>query len=152
MLSILSKFKRHSLLKKMYINQIQYREAVRTINKQSLDNNPFKKNKFRHNEVQRQECDVTNCNTKDCPKICGNPTARKAVAHITHGQSSPNETDKKTYTVSPTDLDGKNKQQNAVVYDNAHNTSATPEHIIGTTKLNNEPMMKAIIIKYEDKK
>ena len=138
--------------------------AVRTFNSphnkpsvQGLKNNPWfssKNNKslFRHTECHRQECDATtDCKNQVCNSLCGNPTTRKAVAHATHGQSLTTEVDKTTYKVSSTDLNGQNKPQNLVVYDNAHDTPLTSSHVPGNVKLQQEPSITQLLNIVEDK-
>jgi len=119
----------------------------------AFKNNPFYgKNKTnRHYECHVQECDKTDCKTQDCAVICGNPTTRKAVGHPTHGQSPATETDKVTYPLSTTDMEGNQKQQNIVIYKKAHEVNTTKEHAKGTAKMDADAGIKKTIIDHEDK-
>lgn len=71
--------------------------------------------------------------------------------HETTHRHPPKELGKITKTGSHIDLAGKNKQQNFVIYEHAHDVSPTLENIKGTYELNNNQQMMITIKKNEYK-
>jgi len=133
--------------------------AVRTINlperlprdTQANNNNPVI-NGRRHYEIHRQTCDIPGCNGIVCLQLCSNATARKAIGNPTQGNPSSLGPDKTLHNVSNTNLTNQPVQQQVVMYQDAHTTSATPEHRSGTTKLNTEINFLNTVLQNEDTK
>lgn len=136
--------------------------AVYTINdhdknspdaKASTNNPPVGKKKMVHKEVHRARCHIPGCTGTFCIGLCGEPQDTKAIAHVTHGQPPANEANKTTVqAMKGQDFNGnKNKDQNLVFYDDAHNVGQTPIDANMTSKLS-DPTIQKIIQNHEDKK
>jgi len=103
-----------------------------------------------HAELARQKCDIAGCIGKFCAGLCGNPIGSpKSIAHVTHGQSTSTEVDKRTVPLSGTDFKGKHKIQNGVFYASPHETKGSNNPDI-TKRINNNLSMQKIIINNED--
>lgn len=141
-------------IKNSYVNRSEQAYATYTLNdldKNTQDPQAQKNNPpTPHFEIYRQRCDYLGCNGLVCSGLCGPFRDRKAVAHATHGHP-PKELGKITKTGSHIDLAGKNKQQNFVIYEHAHDVSPKLENIKGTYELNNNQQMMITIKKNEDK-
>jgi hypothetical protein len=101
-----------------------------------VNNPPIGKKKIVHPEIQRGTCDKVDCKGKDCGPLptptatsapCGETVKKfEGVAHLTSG--NPSVPQGKVVNLDPTtNAVGALKMQNAVFYDNPHNTSPTPE-------------------------
>ena len=121
----------------------------------ALQNNPYVplKNKLiRHQEITRQECnDDIDCKEKSCTTLCSTAKGpKKAIGHLTHG-TPQNPYAKTIEKLDSVDAQGNNKDQNAVFYENAHNTGSTVTENVQATSYINQKHIANKIIKHEDK-
>lgn len=142
-------------IKNTYVSRGEKTYATYSVNKpdKASQDPQAQKNKppYPHPELYRQRCDNLGCNGLVCFGLCGTFKDRKAIAHATHGHP-PQEAGKKEIAASSSDLEGKNKQQQFIFYENAHRVSPTLEYSKSTQELNNNKQMMQKIKQNEDKK
>jgi hypothetical protein len=123
---------------------------------QAVNNNPRMITKtgkvIHHKELVRKLCDQPGCIGSFCMGLCGKISSTpKSIAHVTHGQSDPTETDKHTAPISKTDFNGKPKQQNGVFYDKPHDSTNDTQDEKATQRLNTDLEMQQAIKDHENK-
>jgi hypothetical protein len=122
---------------------------------QALKNNPtisIKNKTFRHPEIRREECsDDTECKEKACTTLCSPAKGpEKATGHLTHG-TPQNPYAKTVEKLDSVDAKGQPKDQNSVIYKNAHDVASPGIENVQATSYINQPHILNKIKKHEDK-